>query len=141
MAAVADVVGTGERRQFARHAPAGTDVPAVLWARAHTDRRSVRNLSRDGLALVLDEPVEPGTTLRVALLNRAGNFWHLKLVRVVHAAPAGAAWLIGGTFLTRLSDREVQDLLHHYQPRRPEAPAPSIPPPPGQRPLEMMPEP
>ena len=108
-----------ERRHCSRYAPRGDELPVVLWAGPHPDQTPVHNVSRCGMALVLDHPVEPGTTLRVGLLNRRDNFWHLKLIRVVHAEPATPGqWIVGSTFLTRLSEREFRCLLHE----------PSLPP-------------
>ena len=74
MTAVAGMPRGAERRLFIRHATTGDEVPVVLWARPHPHRQPVRNLSRTGLALVLDYAVEPGTALRLALHNRSGNF-------------------------------------------------------------------
>jgi hypothetical protein len=72
----------------------------------------VDNISPCGVAVRLESPVDPGTLLPVQLLNRHGNFWHLKLMCVVHATPSGqGGWLVGNMFLARFTEDEFRVLL------------------------------
>jgi len=75
-------------------------------------RAPVRDISIEGLSLVLDQPVEPGAVLPVELPNRRWNCCHLKLLRVVHATPQpDNRWLVGSTFVRALSEDEFQALV------------------------------
>lgn len=75
-------------------------------------RAPVRNISIGGIGMVLDRRVDPGTLLAIELLNQAQQFWHLKLLRVIHATPQdGKNWLIGSAFLKGFSDGEFQALF------------------------------
>jgi hypothetical protein len=72
----------------------------------------VRDISALGIGLLLDQPVEPGTTVSVELPNRAWNCWHLKLLRVVHVTPQeDNRYLVGSVFLRRFSDDELRALV------------------------------
>jgi hypothetical protein len=101
-----------ERRRCARNRAPANLRSVVLWTGPHPGPSQVYNLSRGGLAVLLDDPIEPGTVLRVGLLNGSGNFWHLKVMRVVHTTPlAEGQWVVGSRFLTRLTEKELQGLL------------------------------
>ena len=74
---------------------------------------TMHNVSHQGLGLISEQSFPPGTILKVDLpsLNRR----HLapKLIRVTHSAPhpGGEGWVLGGVFLRRLSEEELQVLL------------------------------
>jgi CheY-like chemotaxis protein len=69
----------------------------------------VRDISTGGVCLLLPHSVEPGEVLNIELFNRAGNFWHLKPLRVVHATPMDERrWLVGGAFVRELSTDQLQ---------------------------------
>jgi hypothetical protein len=106
------VVGSGERRGVFRHIPAVGELPVVVEAGAQLRPVAVDNISPCGVAVRLERPVDPGTLLPVQLLNRNGNFWHLKLMCVVHVTPGReGGWLVGNQFLARFTDDEFRVLL------------------------------
>ena len=73
---------------------------------------SIRDISAAGIGFVLDRRIDPGTLVALELHNRKQNFWHLKLLRVVHVTPQGEqCWIIGSAFLKQFSDDELQALL------------------------------
>jgi hypothetical protein len=113
MAAGAARPAIPERRLRSRH---DCPDPSALPIRASVGRNlwtaPVHNISADGMAIVLDCRVDPGTLVAVELLNRSGNFWHLKLLRVVHATPhPGERWLVGSAFLKQFTEDEFKALL------------------------------
>jgi hypothetical protein len=71
---------------------------------------TLRDLSRLGLALVLERRFEPGTSLFIERPEVEGR---PLLVRVVHAThlPQGT-WLLGCAFPSRLSEEEIRKWLH-----------------------------
>jgi hypothetical protein len=71
----------------------------------------VRNISMDGIGLLMVRRVEPGTLLAVSLTNRARGFAKTVLVRVVHATPQPGGCLVGGTFETPLTYQELSTLV------------------------------
>jgi PilZ domain len=72
----------------------------------------IRNVSTDGIGLLLSRQVEPGTLLAVGLANAAKGFARTVLVRVVHVTPQpGGSFLIGGTFSTPLTYEELRNLV------------------------------
>jgi hypothetical protein len=102
-----------ERRGRFRHVcvdPAGMRVLASLGADLWT--APIQNISPHGMAIVLDRRVDPGTLVAVELLNRNRNFWHLKLLRVVHVTPRhDERWIVGSAFLKQFTDDEFTSLL------------------------------
>lgn len=90
--------------------------PGTLSAMAslgtHLLKAPVHNISMGGIGMVLDCRVDPGTLLAVELLNRAEQFWHLKLLRVVHATQTDDdRWLVGSSFLRSFTDAEFRALV------------------------------
>ena len=81
----------------------------VFWA------AKVQNLSRGGVAMVLDRRFDIGTVLSMRLQGATPGSSRSVLVRVVHAslltANPGLRWLVGGAFVEPLSDDEFQELL------------------------------
>jgi hypothetical protein len=103
---------SGERRSVNRHCPVVGELPVVVEAGVRFWPVAVDNISPCGVAVRLERPVDPGTLLPVQLLNRNGNFWHLKLMCVVHATPSrGGGWLVGNMFLARFTDDEFRVLV------------------------------
>jgi hypothetical protein len=101
-----------ERRTSTRHhSPC---VPCHITTRLTSapSEAPMCDLSREGAAVLLPEPIEPGKLITVELFNQTGNFWHLKLLRVVHATPHDeSTWKVGGMFLRTLSGEAVEALL------------------------------
>jgi hypothetical protein len=71
----------------------------------------IRNVSMEGIGLVVTRRVEPGTLLAVSLSNKAKGFTKTVLVRVMHATPEHGGFLIGGTFVTPLTYQELTTLV------------------------------
>jgi hypothetical protein len=88
--------------------PADGEGPELLSAR-------VRNISRGGINLLLDEPLDPGGLLSVELPDAHGGPTHAVLACIIHASPHGEGqWAVGCTFSRELGDTE----LNAFQPRR-----------------------
>jgi hypothetical protein len=71
----------------------------------------VRDVSMDGVGLLLDRRVEVGSLLVVGLANPAKGLAKTVLVRVAHVTPSGGAYLVGGSFLTPLTYQEMTTLV------------------------------
>ena len=74
----------------------------------------IRNISPEGISLILTRPVEAGTVLSVDLIDtRTNRFSRTLQVRVLYAVehPSGD-WIMGGTFAAKLTNEELQTFLH-----------------------------
>jgi hypothetical protein len=67
----------------------------------------VRNISANGIGLLLTRPVEPGTLLDVELRSRSIV---TRVAQVVHSSKQEDGWLVGCTLTNPLSDPELQQL-------------------------------
>ncbi len=73
----------------------------------------IRNISPEGISLILSRPVEAGTVLSVDLIDtRTNRFSRTLQVRVIYSVehPSGD-WILGGTFAAKLSNEELQTFL------------------------------
>jgi hypothetical protein len=72
----------------------------------------VRDLSQNGVGLVINRSFPPATVLTVRLRNSTRTYERSALVRVQHctAQPAGD-WLVGCTFVVKISADELHQLL------------------------------
>lgn len=71
----------------------------------------IRDVSMEGVGLLLTGRVEVGALLAVGLANPAKGFSKTVLVRVGHVSPAAGGFLVGGTFLTPLTYQEMTALV------------------------------
>jgi hypothetical protein len=71
----------------------------------------IRDVSMQGVGLILSRRVELGTLLAVSLANSVRSFTKTVLVRVVHVTPLGASFLVGGNFITPLTYQEMSTLV------------------------------
>jgi hypothetical protein len=71
----------------------------------------IKNISMDGIGLLLAQPLEPGTLLAVSLSNPARSFTKTVLVRVAHLTPDHGTYLAGGNFTTPLTYEELSKLV------------------------------
>jgi hypothetical protein len=71
----------------------------------------VRDVSMEGVGLILTRKVEVGSLLAVGLANPAKGFGRTVLVRVAHVTPTAGGLLVGGTFLTPLTYQEMTALV------------------------------
>jgi hypothetical protein len=87
-----------------------TCYPAVGGSAAGRPAR-VRNLSRTGIGLVVDQHWPPGMGLTLALPLLEGGGTRPIMAKVIHAtAQPGGRFLVGCAFDTPLTDNEVQTL-------------------------------
>jgi hypothetical protein len=73
----------------------------------------IRNISPDGISLVLSRPLEQGTVLSVDLIDtRTNRFSRTLEVRVCYCVehPSGE-WIIGGSFASLLTAEEMEYFL------------------------------
>jgi hypothetical protein len=96
-------------RRAAERFPVNADTSCSFLAPVVEDFGSakIRNISMDGIGLLVSRPVEPGTLLAVTLSNPARSFTKTVLVRVAHATPQLGSYLVGGTFATPLTYQEL----------------------------------
>jgi hypothetical protein len=72
----------------------------------------VRDVSIDGIGLVVDRCFEPETFLEIDLQNTTCKRTSTLFVTVVHAAQqSDGTWLLGCTFLSPLTPEELEALL------------------------------
>ena len=71
----------------------------------------VRDVSLEGIGLILFRTVAVGTLLAVTLTNTQQKFSKTVLVRVAHITPAHGGYLVGGTFSEPLTYQEFTTLV------------------------------
>ena len=71
----------------------------------------IKNISMDGIGLLMTRRVEAGSMVAVTLTNPAKNFVKTVLVRVAHATPQPGGCLIGGTFSAPLSYQDLTAMV------------------------------
>jgi hypothetical protein len=71
----------------------------------------IKNISLDGIGLIVGQRVEPGSLLAATLTNAARGFTKTLLIRVAHATPQPGGCLVGGTFETPLTYQELTNLV------------------------------
>lgn len=103
----------GERRASVRFQSNAKGSCQTLSAQRDTAwEATVRNISCEGIGLLLGRRFEPGELLTIELTEAAEGRKRLLLARVAHATsqPEGH-WLVGCTLIHPLSEEEVQLLL------------------------------
>ena len=76
-----------------------------LWAR-------VRNVSVNGIGLLLGAPIEPGTDLIIEMKTMDPGIPLTLVARVVHVTmQANESWIVGCKFLTRPTEEHLLALL------------------------------
>lgn len=71
----------------------------------------VRDISLNGVGLVLSRKVEVGSTLVVGIANEERGLAKTMMVRVTHATPIPGGFLVGGEFATPLTYQEFTSLV------------------------------
>ena len=71
----------------------------------------IKNISMEGIALILSERVDPGVLLAITLSNPAKSFTKTVMVRVVHSQANLGTYLLGGTFTMPLTYQELTTLV------------------------------
>jgi hypothetical protein len=75
-------------------------------------RAFLRDLSREGLSLLVSEPLPAGTVLVVQLRGRRPGGTHTQLARVVHVTQQSPGrWLVGCRLIHPLSDDQLRQNL------------------------------
>jgi len=108
----APAISPEERRASVRYRSDVKGSCQTLSVRRETSWEAiVRDISPDGVGLLLGRRFEPGVLLAIELTAAGDDQTRLLLARVAHATarPEGG-WLIGCTLLSPLSDDEVQQL-------------------------------
>jgi len=73
---------------------------------------TLNDISADGIGLVLQDWVAPGSVLAVTLLDGNDDVGIFNLVRVKHSLLLGGkSWSIGGTFAEKISEEALESLL------------------------------
>jgi hypothetical protein len=70
-----------------------------------------RDVSMEGIGLLLVRQVAVGSLLAVSIANPAQKFAKTVLVRVAHVTSAHGGFLVGGTFLEPLTYQELTALV------------------------------
>lgn len=103
---------TRDRRAAVRHACVAGLSQLMASVGDRAVNAPIRDISASGISVVLEQRLEPGTLVTVELLNRTRNFWHLKLLRVVHVTPQGdGRSLVGCVFLRRITEGELEGII------------------------------
>jgi len=104
----------GEKRAWIRFSCNG-DRPAqaTLLINPHNKiQAQVLNVSPGGVGLATKRHCEPGTPLKIELIDASGRTSRPMQIRVVHSTPKGKEdWVIGCAFETPLSEEDVAALL------------------------------
>jgi hypothetical protein len=101
-----------ERRAHVRYSHTLRSSCRTLGKEAGAWTASVQNVSRAGVALVMDREVGRGSVLVVSLEGLGGRFSRPVLVRAMNVRPCGdGRWHVGCSFVKALTDSEVEALL------------------------------
>ncbi len=88
------------------------DTNIRTMCRSVADNRSVpaliRNVSRTGINLLVDDPVREGTMLRIELPRTPDGPHTTVLACIMHAREEPDGWSLGGMFSLELSDEEMR---------------------------------
>lgn len=71
----------------------------------------IKDISMQGIGLILVRKVEIGTTLALTLTNSSKSFIKTVLVKVAHVTPQPGGTLVGGTFTVPLTYQELTTLV------------------------------
>ena len=71
----------------------------------------VRDVSMEGIGLVLLRSVPAGTVLSVGLVNPDRGFNKTVMVQVAHVTPIPGGFLVGGSFVEPLTYQELTTLV------------------------------
>jgi PilZ domain len=71
----------------------------------------IKDISMDGIGLLISSAPEVGTMLAVTLSNQARSFTKTVLVQVAHATPRVGNYLVGGKFTAPLTYQELTTLV------------------------------
>jgi len=100
-------------RRAAERLPVSNEVACTFLAPVveNFGAAKIKNISLEGIGLVVGRRVEPGALLAVTVANPARGFTKTLMVRVAHATPQPGGCLVGGTFETPLTYQEFTNLV------------------------------
>jgi PilZ domain len=100
-------------RRAAERMPVNADTSCAFVSPVIEDfgPAKIKNVSMDGLGILLSRRAEVGALLTVTFSNAARNFTRTVLVRVAHVTAEGGGFLVGGTFNTPLTYEEFTALV------------------------------
>jgi hypothetical protein len=102
-----------ERRSSRRHTCLATHERLMAAIGDNFVLAKVRNLSPEGISLIMNRPVEAGSILSLDLIDTKTNQFSRTLqVKVVYSVehPSGD-YIMGGSFRSRLTDAEQRQFL------------------------------
>src|SRR5262245_19001355 len=105
--------GEAERRSHPRLQPAGLLTCQVrMPGREESMPGTVQNLSAGGLALLVDQPVPPGTRIQVLMTNPAHTSRLSLTVTILRSEPElSGNWFLGGEFDRTLMPNELKPFV------------------------------
>jgi hypothetical protein len=71
----------------------------------------IRDLSMEGIGLIMTRKVELNSLLAVVLTNAQKNFSKTLIVRVMHVTAQSGTWLVGGIFSPPLTYDEFKNFV------------------------------
>ncbi|OAI46599.1 hypothetical protein AYO44_11090 [Planctomycetaceae bacterium SCGC AG-212-F19] len=84
----------------------------------------VRDISREGIGLLLTHEVTPGQLITMQVFSRGWQRGHLKTSRVMHTDPAGdGRWAVGCSLLQPFTEEEFQAVVGASDEARSPSPA------------------
>lgn len=104
----------GSERRVAERFPVTSDTVCTFLSPVLEDfpPGRIKNVSSDGIGMILTEKVSAGLLLAVTLANPSRGFAKTMMVRVVHVTPQpGGTYLVGGTFETPLTYEELRCMV------------------------------
>jgi hypothetical protein len=103
---------TSERRVWVRYLgePGAKSLLSESWPGFSRLGAKVREISRKGIALLVDEPLSPGTRLLVDIPQTADYPSSIALAHLVHTTNLSTGqWLLTCSFVDELSDQDLQN--------------------------------
>jgi len=108
------IIPRSERRTLVRHTTRWkSPCPLIRASEEGPWYATIRNVSDGGLGLIANRPFKPGTLLTVELPTPDGKLTKPRLMRVTYARPQPGRqwWVLGGSFVRKLTLEELDSLL------------------------------
>ena len=106
-------MGDSMDRRAAERMPVNTGTACSFAApiAAELGQVRIRDVSLDGVGLILVRRVEVNSLLVIGLENEARNISKTMIVQVAHVTPVTGGFLVGGTFAEPLTYQELTALV------------------------------
>lgn len=72
---------------------------------------TIRDISLNGIGMIVTKKVAIGSLLMVELVNEARNIAKAMMVRVAHVTPVNGGFLVGGEFTNPLTYQELTSFV------------------------------